>query len=234
MSFRLAVEDLGAWRRGWTWPSRPAPCSSAARAPAPECARPRARAARCHASGLRYRRRVRSFSAARSWSGLLSRPADRRGGPLLQVVSRLDQTPDRTGRSGDSGEKSGRPGTGYVAVTLGRQVPCSVGEPVGGESAMARSLARPFVLPREFPEGTRFVVEGRPDPDGKTRIVSRYLVFPDGRRVDLPAPASAGSAAAAVAAPAEGTPPCPQPENSARQGLSAALGHWPSGIAGRS
>jgi len=51
-------------------------------------------------------------------------------------------------------------------------------------------MARPFVLPREFPEGTRFVVEGRPDPDGKTRIVSRYLVFPDGRRVDLPAPAS--------------------------------------------
>ena len=47
-------------------------------------------------------------------------------------------------------------------------------------------MARPFVLPREFPEGTRFVVEGRPGSDGKTRIVSRYLVFPDGRRVDLP------------------------------------------------
>ena len=52
---------------------------------------------------------------------------------------------------------------------------------------MARPSTRPFVLPREFPEGTRFVVEGRPDPDGKTRIVSRYLVFPDGRRVDIPA-----------------------------------------------
>lgn len=51
-------------------------------------------------------------------------------------------------------------------------------------------MARPFVLPREFPEGTRFVIEGRPDPDGRTRIVSRYLVFPDGRRVDLPAPSS--------------------------------------------
>lgn len=54
---------------------------------------------------------------------------------------------------------------------------------------MSRSSARPFVLPREFPEGTRFVVEGRPGPDGKTRIVSRYLVFPDGRRIDLPVPA---------------------------------------------
>jgi len=51
-------------------------------------------------------------------------------------------------------------------------------------------MARPVVLPRQFPEGTRFVVEGRPDPDGKTRIVSRYLVFPDGRRIDLPAPVS--------------------------------------------
>ena len=70
-------------------------------------------------------------------------------------------------------------------------------------------MARPFVLPREFPEGTRFVVEGRPDPDGKTRIVSRYLVFPDGRRVDLPVPASAGGAAAAVAASAKGTSALP-------------------------
>jgi hypothetical protein len=55
---------------------------------------------------------------------------------------------------------------------------------------MGRPLGRRLVLPREFPEGTRFVVEGRSDPDGKTRIVSRYLVFPDGRRVDIPAPAS--------------------------------------------
>ena len=54
-------------------------------------------------------------------------------------------------------------------------------------------MARPIVLPREFPEGTRFVVEGRPDPDGKTRIVSRYLVFPDGRRVDVPAPSASAA-----------------------------------------
>ncbi|GIK81209.1 MAG: hypothetical protein KJZ73_09710 [Pseudorhodoplanes sp.] len=49
------------------------------------------------------------------------------------------------------------------------------------------AMARSFVLPRELPEGTRYVVEGRPTPEGTTRIVSRYLVFPDGRRVDLPA-----------------------------------------------
>jgi hypothetical protein len=35
-------------------------------------------------------------------------------------------------------------------------------------------------LPNRFPEGTRFVIEGRP---GR---VSRYLEFPDGRHVDLP------------------------------------------------
>jgi hypothetical protein len=36
-------------------------------------------------------------------------------------------------------------------------------------------------LPTRFPEGTRFVIEGRPG------CVSRYLEFPDGRHVDLPA-----------------------------------------------
>jgi hypothetical protein len=37
-------------------------------------------------------------------------------------------------------------------------------------------------LPSQFPDGTRFVIEGRAG-----RIVSRYLEFPDGRHVDLPA-----------------------------------------------
>jgi hypothetical protein len=36
-------------------------------------------------------------------------------------------------------------------------------------------------LPSKFPNGTRFVIEGRAG-----RIVSRYLEFPDGRHVDLP------------------------------------------------
>ena len=35
-------------------------------------------------------------------------------------------------------------------------------------------------LPSQFPDGTRFVIEGRAG-----RIVSRYLEFPDGRHVDL-------------------------------------------------
>jgi hypothetical protein len=36
-------------------------------------------------------------------------------------------------------------------------------------------------LPNRFPEGTRFVIEGR------AGCFSRYLEFPDGRHVDLPA-----------------------------------------------
>jgi hypothetical protein len=37
-------------------------------------------------------------------------------------------------------------------------------------------------LPSQFPDGTRFVIEGRAG-----RIVSRYLEFPDGRHIDLKA-----------------------------------------------
>jgi hypothetical protein len=37
-------------------------------------------------------------------------------------------------------------------------------------------------LPSHFPNGTRYVIEGRGG-----HILSRYLEFPDGRHVDLPA-----------------------------------------------
>jgi hypothetical protein len=37
-------------------------------------------------------------------------------------------------------------------------------------------------LPKQFPVGTRYVIEGR---DG--RIQLRYLEFPDGRHIELPA-----------------------------------------------
>jgi hypothetical protein len=48
-------------------------------------------------------------------------------------------------------------------------------------------------LPSRFPNGTRYIIEGR---DGC--IHSRYLEFPDGRHVDLPAKAAARSRAAAL------------------------------------
>jgi hypothetical protein len=37
-------------------------------------------------------------------------------------------------------------------------------------------------LPSRFPDGTRYVIEGRAGS-----ICLRYLEFPDGRKVDLPA-----------------------------------------------
>jgi hypothetical protein len=37
-------------------------------------------------------------------------------------------------------------------------------------------------LPNRFPVGTRYVIEGR-----EGRICLRYLEFPDGRKIDLPA-----------------------------------------------
>lgn len=40
-------------------------------------------------------------------------------------------------------------------------------------------------LPRRFPIGTKFVVEDK--GFGDDHVYSRYIVFPDGRCVDLPA-----------------------------------------------
>jgi hypothetical protein len=42
--------------------------------------------------------------------------------------------------------------------------------------------SRAVRLPSRFPVGTRFVIEGQ---GGRIRL--RYLEFPDGRKVDLPA-----------------------------------------------
>ncbi len=42
-------------------------------------------------------------------------------------------------------------------------------------------------LPAEVPVGTRYVIEGRREGDGDLRISLRYLEFPDGRQVRLPA-----------------------------------------------
>ncbi len=43
-------------------------------------------------------------------------------------------------------------------------------------------------LPSRFPVGTRFVVEGRPGKGGKLKIVSRYVVLPNGTQYDLMGP----------------------------------------------
>lgn len=46
-------------------------------------------------------------------------------------------------------------------------------------------------LPNRFPVGTKFVIEGKPSGKGQVQVFKRYLEFPDGTCVRLPAkPAS--------------------------------------------
>jgi hypothetical protein len=41
-------------------------------------------------------------------------------------------------------------------------------------------------LPDRFPVGTRYVIEARSGGAGDVPVHSRYLEYPDGRRVELP------------------------------------------------
>jgi hypothetical protein len=52
-------------------------------------------------------------------------------------------------------------------------------------------MSRADRLPSRFPDGTRFIIEGRAG-----HVVSRSLEFPDGRHVELPACLSHGAGAA--------------------------------------
>jgi len=42
-------------------------------------------------------------------------------------------------------------------------------------------------LPSRFPVGTKFVIEGKRGDAGQMQVFSRYLEFPDGTFVPLPA-----------------------------------------------
>lgn len=42
-------------------------------------------------------------------------------------------------------------------------------------------------LPRRFPVGATYVVEGYGAPEGELRVIARYVVLPSGRRIDVPA-----------------------------------------------
>jgi hypothetical protein len=42
-------------------------------------------------------------------------------------------------------------------------------------------------LPKHFPAGTIYVVEGCGGQDGSLRVSSRYIVMPGGRKVEIPA-----------------------------------------------
>jgi hypothetical protein len=49
---------------------------------------------------------------------------------------------------------------------------------------MAYSATR---LPSRFPVGTKFIVEGRRAGEGQVQVFKRFLEFPDGTHVRLPA-----------------------------------------------
>jgi hypothetical protein len=49
---------------------------------------------------------------------------------------------------------------------------------------MAYSASR---LPSRFPVGTKFIVEGRRAGKGEVQVFKRFLEFPDGTHVRLPA-----------------------------------------------
>jgi len=42
-------------------------------------------------------------------------------------------------------------------------------------------------LPKRFPVGATYVVEGRTGKDGYLRVFSRYVILPGGRRITVPA-----------------------------------------------
>ncbi|MGA8587685.1 MAG: hypothetical protein WB803_00115 [Pseudolabrys sp.] len=42
-------------------------------------------------------------------------------------------------------------------------------------------------LPSRFPVGTKFVIEGKRGGEGQVQVFSRYLEFPDGTLLPLPA-----------------------------------------------
>jgi hypothetical protein len=49
-------------------------------------------------------------------------------------------------------------------------------------------------LPKRFPVGARYVVEGRGGEDGHLRVFSRYVVLPGGQRINVPSdPSKFGS-----------------------------------------
>jgi hypothetical protein len=54
-------------------------------------------------------------------------------------------------------------------------------------------------LPKSFPVGATYVVEGQGGDDGVFRVSSRYLVLPRGKRIDLPANLDRPQAGRAVA-----------------------------------
>jgi hypothetical protein len=55
------------------------------------------------------------------------------------------------------------------------------------EAAMRLPIDRHSApLPKRFPVGARYVVEGRGGEEGRLRVFSRYVVLPGGQRINIP------------------------------------------------
>jgi hypothetical protein len=57
----------------------------------------------------------------------------------------------------------------------------------------------PSRLPRRFPVGATYVVEGYGGEEGNFRVIARYVILPGGRRINVPADLSTPAAPRALA-----------------------------------
>lgn len=57
----------------------------------------------------------------------------------------------------------------------------------------------PNRLPRRFPVGATYVVEGYGGEEGNFRVIARYLILPGGQRINIPADLSSPAAPRALA-----------------------------------
>jgi hypothetical protein len=53
-------------------------------------------------------------------------------------------------------------------------------------------------LPRRFPLGAKYVIEGYGGEEGNLRVIARYVVLPSGRRINVPAGIAAGRGVAPI------------------------------------
>ncbi len=54
-------------------------------------------------------------------------------------------------------------------------------------------------LPRRFPVGATYVVEGQSGKEGDLRVIARYVVLPGGHRINVPADLSRPASPRALA-----------------------------------
>jgi hypothetical protein len=58
-------------------------------------------------------------------------------------------------------------------------------------------------LPREFPVGAKYVVEGYGSAEGQLRVIARYVLLPGGRRINVSGTPRARSFSRRLRAPAK-------------------------------